>query len=58
MVMPTRNQYEVQAIYINDLPVRSAKPGENVKVKLVGAGVEDVQKGYVGRWEVGVVSGW
>ncbi len=47
MVMPTKNTYEVQAILINDLPVRSAKPGENVKVKLGGAGVEDVQKGYM-----------
>lgn len=45
MVMPTKNLYEVQAIYINDLPVRTAKPGENVKVKLGGAGLEDVQKG-------------
>lgn len=44
-IMPTKNQYEVQAIFINDLPVRTAKPGENVKVKLGGAGVEDVQKG-------------
>jgi translation elongation factor EF-1alpha len=43
--MPTRNQYEVQSILINDLAVRSAKPGENVKIKLAGAGVEDVQKG-------------
>ncbi len=47
VVMPTKNQYEVQAILINDLPVRTAKPGENVKVKLGGAGVEDVQKGFV-----------
>jgi peptide chain release factor subunit 3 len=46
-VMPTKNVYEVQAILINDLPVRTAKPGENVKVKLGGAGVEDVQKGFV-----------
>jgi len=47
MVMPTKNLYEVQAILINDLPVRSAKPGENVKVKLGGAGLEDIQKGFV-----------
>ncbi|GAB5033106.1 elongation factor tu [Nannochloropsis oceanica] len=47
LVMPTKNTYEVQSILINDLPVRSAKPGENVKVKLGGAAVEDVQKGYV-----------
>jgi peptide chain release factor subunit 3 len=47
LVMPTKNTYEVQSILINDLPVRSAKPGENVKVKLGGAGIEDVQKGFV-----------
>jgi len=46
-VMPMKTQFEVQGITINDLPVRSAKPGENVKVKLGGAGVEDVQKGFV-----------
>ena len=45
VAMPTRNQFEVQAVYINDIAVRSAKPGENVKVKLGGANVEDIQKG-------------
>jgi selenocysteine-specific translation elongation factor len=45
MVMPTRQQFDVLAIMINDVPVRSAKPGENVAVKLAGAGVENVQKG-------------
>lgn len=45
LAMPTRNQFEVQAVYINDVPVRSAKPGENVRVKLGGANVEDIQKG-------------
>jgi translation elongation factor EF-1alpha len=47
MAMPTQNVFEVQSININELAVRSAKPGENVQVKLVGAGVEDVQKGCV-----------
>ena len=45
VAMPTRNQFEVQAVYINDVPVRSAKPGENVRIKLGGANVEDIQKG-------------
>jgi len=43
--MPTRREFEVQAVYINDVAVRSAKPGENVRIKLGGANVEDIQKG-------------
>lgn len=46
-VMPTRNVYKVDAVWANEDPVSGARPGENVLVKLNGAGLEDVRKGYV-----------
>jgi peptide chain release factor subunit 3 len=46
-VMPTRNKYKVDAVWANEDPVSGAGPGENVLVKLNGAGVEDIRKGYV-----------
>lgn len=36
----------VQQVFINDEPVRTAKPGENVKVK-VSCGTDEVVKGFV-----------
>mmetsp|Transcript_70736 Transcript_70736/g.205078 ORF Transcript_70736/g.205078 Transcript_70736/m.205078 type:complete len:387 (+) Transcript_70736:1-1161(+) len=47
VVMPTRNEYKVDAVWANEDPVAAARPGENVLVKLNGAGLEDVRKGYV-----------
>ena len=46
-LMPTRNKYKVDAVWANEDPVSGARPGENVLVKLSGAGTEDVRKGYV-----------
>jgi peptide chain release factor subunit 3 len=46
-LMPTRNQYKVDSVWSNEDPVSGARPGENVLVKLSGAGTEDVRKGYV-----------
>ncbi len=46
-LMPTRNEYKVDAVWANEDPVAAARPGENVLVKLNGAGLEDVRKGYV-----------
>lgn len=46
-IMPTRNVYKVTEIYAGEEPLKSARPGENVLVKLNQCGVEDVQKGYV-----------
>ena len=46
-LMPTRNVYKVDAIWNDETPLASARPGENVLVKLSGAGMEDVQKGFV-----------
>jgi peptide chain release factor subunit 3 len=48
VIAPTRKRGRVEEIMINEEGhVRSAKPGENVLVKLGGINVEDVQKGYV-----------
>lgn len=46
VIMPTRKKCKVDEILIVESKVRSAKPGENVLIKL-NVGVEDVQKGYV-----------
>eukprot|EP01041_Mallomonas_annulata_P012560 gene12560-26451_t len=45
-ILPTRNKARVEAIYVQDVKVRTAKPGENVLIKLP-INVEDVQKGYI-----------
>lgn len=47
MLMPTRNICKVDAIWDAEIPLKSAKPGENILVKLNGIGVEDVQRGFV-----------
>lgn len=46
-LMPTRSEYKVDAVWANEDPVSAARPGENVLVKLSGAGTEDVRKGFV-----------
>ncbi|KAL3943337.1 MAG: hypothetical protein SGBAC_002578 [Bacillariaceae sp.] len=46
-LMPTRNQYKVDAVWANEDPVAGARPGENVLIKLNGAGLEDCRKGFV-----------
>lgn len=46
-VMPTRKLYKVDEVYINEDPVSVARPGENVLVKLNGAKVEDIRRGFV-----------
>ena len=47
IVMPTGNTYKVDGVWANEDPVAAARPGENVLVKLNGAGIEDVRKGFV-----------
>lgn len=49
IVMPTRAETKVEAIYVNETtPVMSAKPGENVNIKLgSNVNVEDVCKGFM-----------
>jgi peptide chain release factor subunit 3 len=47
MIMPTRNIYKIDGVWANEVPVAAARPGENVLIKLGGARVEDIQKGYV-----------
>ena len=46
VIAPTRKRAKIEAIYINEKKVRSAKPGENVLIR-VNINVEDIQKGYV-----------
>jgi peptide chain release factor subunit 3 len=46
-VMPTRNVYKVDAVWANEEQVASARPGENILVKLANCGVEDILKGFV-----------
>eukprot|EP01083_Nonionella_stella_P131941 401129_1 len=47
ITMPTRQKYKVDGVWKEETPLASARPGENVLVKLNGAGMEDVQKGFV-----------
>ncbi|EED92085.1 translation elongation factor-1-alpha [Thalassiosira pseudonana CCMP1335] len=46
-LMPTRQKYKVDGLWTDETPLASARPGENVLVKLNGAGMEDIQKGFV-----------
>jgi len=46
-IMPTRKVFKVDEVYANEDPVSGARPGENVLVKLNGAKVEDIRRGYV-----------
>mmetsp|Transcript_17835 Transcript_17835/g.28001 ORF Transcript_17835/g.28001 Transcript_17835/m.28001 type:complete len:584 (-) Transcript_17835:57-1808(-) len=46
-VMPTRQQFKVDGVWSEETPLSSARPGENVLVKLSGAGMDEVQKGFV-----------
>ncbi|KAL7441901.1 hypothetical protein ACHAXM_008110 [Skeletonema potamos] len=47
IVMPTRQQFKVDGVWSEETPLASARPGENVLVKLSGASMEDLQKGFV-----------
>ncbi|KAG5182302.1 Sup35, eukaryotic translation termination factor eRF3 [Tribonema minus] len=46
MIMPTKQVTRVEAVYINETRVSSAKTGENVSIKLACTEA-DVQKGFV-----------
>lgn len=46
-LMPTRAEFKVDAVWSNEDPVSAARPGENILVKLAGAGTEDIRKGFV-----------
>ena len=46
-LMPTRAEFKVDSVWANEDPVSAARPGENILVKLAGAGTEDVRKGFV-----------
>lgn len=46
IIAPTKKVARVEAIYIGEQKVRSAKPGENVLIKF-NINAEDIQKGYM-----------
>lgn len=46
VIKPTNTRTTVAQVYINEKPVRTAKPGENVLMRLT-CNLEDLQKG---RW--------
>ena len=46
VIAPTRKRAKVEAIYVGEVKVRCAKPGENVLIKMQ-VNQEDVQKGFV-----------
>jgi len=46
LLMPTRATAVINQVYINEAPVRTAKPGENVLIR-VSCSVDDIQKGFV-----------
>lgn len=47
LIMPQKVECVVDTLYINDMEVRTAKPGENVKLKIKGCKDEDVLRGFV-----------
>ncbi|KDO30450.1 hypothetical protein SPRG_04352 [Saprolegnia parasitica CBS 223.65] len=46
VIKPTNTRTTVAQVYINEKPVRTAKPGENVLMRLT-CNLEDLQKGFV-----------
>ena len=48
VIMPTKQECKVDQVYVNETtPVFSAKPGENVNIKVVGPSIEEICKGFV-----------
>jgi len=46
-IMPTRQKFKIEGVWANETQVACARPGENVLIKIGGASVEEIQKGYV-----------
>ena len=44
---PSKVECKVDSITINEVEVKTAKPGENVCIKLKGISENDIDKGYV-----------
>ena len=49
IIMPTKTETTVEGIFVNDtVPIASAKPGENVHIKLGNnVNIDDICKGFV-----------
>ncbi|CAE7940880.1 Gspt1 [Symbiodinium sp. KB8] len=46
-LIPTSKNCKAETIWIDDVRVNSAKPGENIQVRLSGVTEKEVQKGFV-----------
>jgi peptide chain release factor subunit 3 len=46
-VMPTKNVYKIDEVWVNEDSVDGARPGENVLIKIAGAKTEDIRKGFI-----------
>lgn len=46
-IMPTRTTHKIDGVWAEETPLASARPGESILVKVNGAGMDDVQKGFV-----------
>ena len=47
VMMPTRQNFKIDGVWNEETPLKAARPGENVLVKVSGAGMDEVQKGFV-----------
>ena len=47
IMMPTRQKFKIDGVWNEETPLKAARPGENVLVKVAGANPDDVQKGFV-----------
>jgi len=47
IVLPTRAKCSIACVNINDEPVKFAKSGENVTLKMTGVAEDDLKKGFV-----------
>ena len=47
LIMPTKKKYKIDEVWVNEDSVDGARPGENVLIKINGAKLEDIRKGYV-----------
>ena len=56
-LIPTSKNCKAETIWIDDVRVNSAKPGENIQVRLSGVTEKEVQKGYVIVYPRGRVPG-
>jgi peptide chain release factor subunit 3 len=47
VMMPTKKVFKIDEVWVNEDSVDGARPGENVLMKIAGAKLEDIRKGFV-----------